>query len=799
MTAQAAPEADAVGIGPLSPLAALFDALELSPNDWVGLGTQTPRRPATWTRVRVGDLLAMALPQDRSVWIGANPLVGDGPGRGTAADVARVVSLHADLDVKPEGLPNWEAAWQVVAVLSDLLGSEPVAVVSSGHGLQPRWAIEPDETTDERLPLALRRFGRLVARVAADHGGSVDPAFDTARMLRAPGSVNWKAEPVQATLVLPGGSPLSVGAILGVLDAYGVPSDPAQPAPGDDPGWAWGPGGCGYAQAMITGWASDHRTERIHQWAFGQSIRLAAARRLGCVSEAEHAAALGGLSARVDQLRAERDGPRGRQPTEIPDQQPYAVAKVAAKTEDECWAELGGTAHRDSHQTPPDDDAAAAGFWDARPWLRNLHDVAKAKMVSPVALLAVMLARIVAEIPEWVVIPGIAGPRGSLNLFVALVGEPSAGKSAANGVGGELWPMISRLTNGWEAAYGRPGSGEGLMRLFGEMEKEKDPETGRSSWKFNRHSGRVFMSAEEVGIVESLSSRSGATLAPILREAWGGVSIGFSYADPAKRGVLDAHSYRLALVVGAQPGRVGFIINEDDAGTPQRYLWIEAEDRGMDARAPQADPQTLITLPVRFWQPRDGLVEFGIPEWLWWEVRERRAAQGRKEPGAPGQHEDLNRLTVAVVFAAAAGRMEVNRQDWDLAGVVIRHSLACYARLLAAERLIEDRQDDERGKRDGKRRIASAEQQLEHQALKAARAVHRHALSPPRGKRPHGAMCAKTCLRGMVSSPGGQDREAYSNLAIGLAVERGWVHEQVELSKEAVPQPRVYYTPGTLP
>ena len=103
------------------------------------------------------------------LWCSVSVVTAPGPGRGTAADVIRVPGLWADLDVKPGGLPDWDAARAVVETLADMLGTDPAVLVNSGHGLQPRWVVEPDDSTD------LARMSATTATVRGAGAAGVPP------------------------------------------------------------------------------------------------------------------------------------------------------------------------------------------------------------------------------------------------------------------------------------------------------------------------------------------------------------------------------------------------------------------------------------------------------------------------------------------------------------------------------------------------------------------------------------------------------------------------------------------------
>lgn len=140
------------------------------------------------------------VPGGGDVWFGVNPLSDpatwpEDRGRGTAAQVVRLAAVFADLDVKPGGMQTMGAAQAVVDDLSMMLGAAPTALVLSGHGIQPYWALD-DGPSGAEARAVLRRFGRMVAHVAQIRGGQVDPIYDLARVLRVPDTTNYKSDPV---------------------------------------------------------------------------------------------------------------------------------------------------------------------------------------------------------------------------------------------------------------------------------------------------------------------------------------------------------------------------------------------------------------------------------------------------------------------------------------------------------------------------------------------------------------------------------------------------------------------------
>lgn len=122
-------------------------------------------------------------------------------GRGTAADVAYLAALWADLDVAGPGHspaadalplpPTRAAAIDAVATLPP-----PSVFVDSGGGLQAWWLLaEPlaiDDSNRAEVAEVAAGWGRALVAAGAAKGWHVDDVSDLARILRPPGTVNRK-------------------------------------------------------------------------------------------------------------------------------------------------------------------------------------------------------------------------------------------------------------------------------------------------------------------------------------------------------------------------------------------------------------------------------------------------------------------------------------------------------------------------------------------------------------------------------------------------------------------------------
>ena len=92
----------------------------------------------------------------------------------------------------------------------------------------------------------------------------------------------------------------------------------------------------------------------------------------------------------------------------------------------------------DDNASFPDDE-----FWNSRESLQQIKDYAVSRFVSPYAVLAVTLCRIIVATPPHVVLPPTIGADyGSLNFGVVILGNPGSGKDAAFGAAKALVPDI---------------------------------------------------------------------------------------------------------------------------------------------------------------------------------------------------------------------------------------------------------------------------------------------------------------------------------------------------------------------
>lgn len=212
-------------------------------------------------------------------------------------------------------------------------------------------------------------------------------------------------------------------------------------------------------------------------------------------------------------------------------------------------------------------------FWQELQVLKDIHDKARARMAAPWAVLGAALARTAAAVPPFVTIRTFDDGVIGLNFFVGLVGPSGAGKNLS------IDTALALIEYEEKVYPVEPGSAEGLVRQY--VRRKSKTEGGG----LERLTDSVFFVASEIDTLAAISGREGNAVMSVLRNAWSSADLGFAYADPDKNLRVDAHSYRLSLIVGIQPARAGALLDQADGGTPQRFLWMPV----IDPSAP-ADP-----------------------------------------------------------------------------------------------------------------------------------------------------------------------------------------------------------------
>ncbi|MDR3660852.1 MAG: hypothetical protein P4L86_10730 [Mycobacterium sp.] len=272
-------------------------------------------------------------------------------------------------------------------------------------------------------------------------------------------------------------------------------------------------------------------------------------------------------------------------------------------------------------------------------------------------------------------------------MFTGSAGRSGQGKGAADATGFRAVRLIDSTTGEpIETAHPSPGSGEGLARLFKGRGDDEPAIT------------RAHLIVPEVGTLEALAGRQGATLSAELLKAFMGEPLGFSNAHKDTTTAIPAHSYRLCLGVGVQPENASFFLSRSKDGFPQRFLWLST----VDPHAPEIRPTPIEPIDVVVPDFGAQRYEVPIPVLVADEIdaHRYRVLTGADDVDPLDGHLMLTRLKVGFALAILAGRKAIDADDWKIAGDLIEVSADVRSEMQAAV--------DERRRRDNQAKALDA-------------------------------------------------------------------------------------------
>ena len=297
-------------------------------------------------------------------------------------------------------------------------------------------------------------------------------------------------------------------------------------------------------------------------------------------------------------------------------------------------------------------------FWDSRAVLQHIRDYARARLVFPWGVLGVSMVHSIAQIPHDVTLPPTIGGKASLNLFVGLVGRSGKGKGACEAASRDAFMWNENV------AMTPIGTGEGVARTYRPLGTKPDDR--------NPITTAVF-SAAEIDSWSTLAARQGSTITTVLRQLFMGETIGFANAGKDTRVIVAAHSYRACLIAGIQPLRSAPLLNAADGGMPQRVLWLPMSDPDAPERIPDTPAARFDPTPDNW----SGAFELTIPTSVHNEIVTARQVDVRTPidaapcTGDLDGHALLTRMKAAAGLMALDGRIEMDEEDWQLAGMVM--------------------------------------------------------------------------------------------------------------------------------
>jgi hypothetical protein len=351
-------------------------------------------------------------------------------------------------------------------------------------------------------------------------------------------------------------------------------------------------------------------------------------------------------------------------------------------------------------------------FWNSRDVLRRIRQAAHHKVRSGDVVFYGVLARLAAMAPHRLRADTGVGTPASLNLFAAIIGPSGSGKSS----GVSVSRLIVKTPNDLDEVP--LGSGEGIAEAYmgealegtGVMAKDGSEKQAKVR-KQVRHN--VLFHSDEGAGLNKLIERAGSTVGETLRTAWTGETIGQKNGRAETTRTVPAGSYSAGLVIGYQESTVLPMLDDHEAGTPQRFLYawaIDASIPPVDAPAPwpgemlspfPADVPTDLPAPGGALVATAPLPARGVHDPITFAEAIRRELYVSEHAKATGtlptdhplrdpmrsQHNVL-KVKVAALLALLDGRRNVTEEDWRLAQMVLDTSDAvrAYLQALAAEK-----------------------------------------------------------------------------------------------------------------
>jgi hypothetical protein len=330
-------------------------------------------------------------------------------------------------------------------------------------------------------------------------------------------------------------------------------------------------------------------------------------------------------------------------------------------------------------------------FWRSRETLSRIRQAAHSKVRSADVVFYGALVRIAAMAPHTLRADTGVGTPASLNLFAAIVGPSGGGKSSGLSVGRELVKETRPIE---EFPL---GSGEGIAEAYmgeaqeptGDMAKDGSAKLAKVR-KMVRHN--VLFHSDEGSTLVKLLERAGSTIGETLRSAWSGETIGQKNGRVETTRTVPARSYAAGLVIGWQPSTILPLLDDHEAGTPQRFLFCWAVDQSIPPRSARVlwpgemlspfpdtvptdmpPPGTIIAAPPPMRGESIVFAESITDELYDTEHAKNTGSLPADHPLRDpfrSQHPVL-KVKVSALLALLEGRRNVTDDDWRLAQIVI--------------------------------------------------------------------------------------------------------------------------------
>ncbi|MEO5312428.1 hypothetical protein [Corynebacterium sp. c24Ua_83] len=316
------------------------------------------------------------------------------------------------------------------------------------------------------------------------------------------------------------------------------------------------------------------------------------------------------------------------------------------------------------------------------PGLDKVAKAAKTRGVNPWGLLGAVMSWVAADIPPEVTTLSEQEGKGTFNLFVALCGEPGAGKGRTMQLGSEL---VRRGAQGnfVTDSYNKPtrapvGSPEGMISVLRPRTPDEDDDAAEDNPRTEL--ARVIFVIDEMNRLYGERRTQESTQEGTLLSMWSNENVGVLRKKEQDTLAVEAWSYRVCFLVGAQAKWVHRLASETSAGLAQRWLYlpaatthVERPQLGRKRNAAEVELPT-IDVPAEVWNATEPVVIDNYVQYAL-ELQDYflRKAGVEKRPIDPFKvHRAYNQARVAAALSVITrGRLEVSPEAWHLAAAVM--------------------------------------------------------------------------------------------------------------------------------
>lgn len=316
------------------------------------------------------------------------------------------------------------------------------------------------------------------------------------------------------------------------------------------------------------------------------------------------------------------------------------------------------------------------------PGLDKVAKAAKTRGVNPWGVLGAVMAWVAVDIPPEVTTLSEQWGKGTFNLFVALCGEPGAGKGITARLGSELVRRGAQgnfVTDSYNAPVrGMVGSPEGMINALSPRTPDEDDDAAEDNPRTEL--ARVIFVIDEMNRLYGERRTQESTQEGTLLSMWSNENVGVLRKQEKDTLTVPEWTYRVCFLVGAQAKWVHRLASETSAGLAQRWLYlpavtthVERPKLGRKRRTTAVELPT-IDMPAEVWNATKPVaIHDHVQDLMELQAYYLRAADAAGRPVDPFKvHRAYNQARVAAALSVITrGRLDVSPEAWHLAAAVM--------------------------------------------------------------------------------------------------------------------------------